>query len=111
MLKYIPENRSFKKLRVSLTDVCNLACTYCVSEEHALTSRKNQIVLEPDEFITIIKQLHESLDLRKVRLTGGEPLMYPKIVELTKGIKALGINDIGLTTNGYYLKHLAGKLK
>ncbi len=105
------EPRTFRKLRISLTDECNLACTYCVSESQALNVQKARKPLRVEQIISIVEAIHNSNPLEKIRLTGGEPLIYPDVVPLVKGLKNLGIADIGMTTNGYYLKHLAGKLK
>lgn len=109
----VSENRQFKKLRISLTDHCNLACTYCVEDEsgHHTNIKNGNIPLEVDEFKSIIKNLHRHLNLETVRLTGGEPLLFKDIIPLISELKAIGIPHIGLTTNGYYLKHLAAKLK
>lgn len=109
----MPENRQFKKLRISLTDHCNLACTYCVEDEsgHHTKIKNGQQQLSVDKFKSIIESLHQQLNLETVRLTGGEPLLFENIVPLISEIKNIGIPHIGLTTNGYYLKHYAGKLK
>lgn len=109
----VSEQRQFKKLRISLTDHCNLACTYCVEDEsgHQTNLKNGHVPLRVDEFKSIIKNLHGQLNLETVRLTGGEPLLFKNIVPLISAIKAIGIPHVGLTTNGYYLKHLAVKLK
>lgn len=105
--------RQFKKLRISLTDNCNLACTYCVEDEsgHQTKLKEGAKPLALKQFVQLIKELHTKLQLDSVRLTGGEPLLFPDILPLILEIKGMGIHNIGLTTNGYYLKHLAGKLK
>lgn len=110
-MKVISDPRKFKKLRISLTDSCNFACSYCVSEDQALQVRRDVPELSTHQYLKIAEQLHKKLSLNKVRLTGGEPLMYKDIVALVAGLKNMGIANIGLTTNAYYLKHLAGKLK
>ncbi len=106
------ENRKFKKLRISLTDTCNMACTYCVPENHVDGLRAQlKPSLSAADLISIVKELHSSLRLKKIRITGGEPLIYPHIVHFISEIKKLGIDDIALTTNGYYLEKLAPRLK
>ncbi len=107
------EKRQFKKLRISLTDTCNLACTYCVEDEkgHQMPPENGAKPLTLNEFVATIETLHTALQLESVRLTGGEPLLYRNIVPLVAAIKAMGISNIGLTTNAYYLKSLAAKLK
>lgn len=89
-----------------------MACTYCVPEDDADGIRSQlKPSLTAGDMVKIIKALHQELKLEKIRITGGEPLMYPNIVHLIKEIKLLGINDIALTTNAYYLENLASRLK
>ena len=106
--------RSFSTLRVSLLHHCNLGCVYCVAGDEQLkqanTSRKNDI-LGSDRLLATIGRLHGQLQLETIRLTGGEPLLYPGLVELVRGIKAIGIPRIKLTTNGFLLERLALPLK
>jgi len=106
--------RSFSTLRVSLLHHCNLGCVYCVSGNDELkqanTSQKND-TLAPDRLLAMIGRLHGQLGLKTIRLTGGEPLLYPGLVDLIRGIKALGIPKIKLTTNGFLLERLALPLK
>ena len=67
--------------------------------------------LPATELIRVINQLHELLDLETVRLTGGEPLLYPDLPLLVKGITRMGIPDISITTNGLLLDRKAKELK
>ena len=111
--------RKFEKLRVSLINECNFACTYCVNEDpekkdhfrEPATMGSGQTRLNTDEFIQSIALVHEVLELKSIRLTGGEPLLYPDLENIIRKIKVLGINDIRLTTNAYYLKTKAASLK
>ena len=106
------DTRTFKKLRISLIDTCNLACTYCVPEKLGLhVPQKESNHLNTDDYLRIVQQLHTNLHLSKIRLTGGEPLLYFDIENLIAGLKNLGIDDIGMTTNGYFLKKTAKNLK
>ncbi|WP_282036118.1 GTP 3',8-cyclase MoaA [Saccharicrinis aurantiacus] len=106
------DNRSFKKLRISLTDTCNMACTYCVPDGDAGGIRAQlKPRLEVSEMIDLLAKLHKELGLKKVRITGGEPLLFPGIVKLVAEIKHLGIDDIAITTNAFYLSNLAPRLK
>ncbi len=106
------DKRQFKKLRISLTDTCNLACTYCVPENLGLeTHYKPDKQLSTKEYLAIIKGLHKACNLSKVRLTGGEPLLYLDIENLIKGIRQIGIEQVGITSNGTFLKKLASNLK
>ncbi len=106
------ETRKFKKLRLSLTDTCNMACTYCVPENHANDIRSQlKPTLTVADMVDIVKVLHNELNLEKIRITGGEPLMYPHVVHLIKQVKDCGIEDIALTTNAFYLEKLAPRLR
>jgi cyclic pyranopterin phosphate synthase len=102
--------RSFKKLRVSLTHECNYACVYCSygykSEEKPSYLKTNQLrkVLPASELTEIIKNIHSLLQLKAVRLTGGEPLLYPRIKSIIEAIRDMGILNIGMTTNGHLLQ-------
>ena len=106
--------RSFKTLRVSLLNTCNLACVYCTcgnedSKDNYLNGRDNS--LSTSELLAIIKVLHNQLNLTTVRFTGGEPLLYKQLPELIGGVAKLGIEDLKLTTNGVLLERLAPELK
>ena len=82
-------NRTFKVLRLSVINKCNLGCMYCVEHgDDAAALRLNQKSnnLPAAELIPVINQLHELLDLETVRLTGGEPLLYPDLPLIVKGI-------------------------
>jgi cyclic pyranopterin phosphate synthase len=107
-------HRTFKTLRVSLLNTCNLACVYCCcgnedSKENYRSAKSH--TLPADELLKLISKLHERLDLSVVRLTGGEPLLYKQLPELVQGIRNLGINDLKLTTNGLLLENMAPALK
>lgn len=106
--------RSFKVLRVSLLNRCNLGCVYCTENADDLrhaNSIAGKVYLENTELLNIISRLHKILDLQTIRLTGGEPLLYPRLNEIVKGIFDLGIEDIKLTTNGMLLDRQAAQLK
>lgn len=104
-------NRRFKKLRISLTDICNLACKYCVDEEGAKENKIRPGTLSTSEYLQIIDKLHQLCQLKTVRLTGGEPLLYGDIINLVEGIKLLDIPEIKITTNATYLEEKALSLK
>jgi len=108
--------RRFEKLRVSLLNTCNFSCTYCVSPETAtqpagLAPVPHEEQLDTNEFAALIAAVHELCKLKSIRLTGGEPLLYMNLIPLIEKIKLIGIDDIRLTTNGYYLKQTARQLK
>ena len=108
--------RRFEKLRVSLLNTCNFSCVYCVSEENggmpAVSNEKAPAgeQLSPDELRTLITAVHHLTPLKSIRLTGGEPLLYPYLYKLIQHIQLVGISDIRLTTNAYYLKGNAQRL-
>jgi cyclic pyranopterin phosphate synthase len=102
--------RTFKTLRVSLLSSCNLGCVYCVSGDEANEPTVRSQLSVP-ALLKIIERLHGQLELRTIRLTGGEPLMYAGLVELIRGIRSMGIPGIKLTTNGSLLKKLALPMK
>jgi len=106
--------RTFRTLRVSLLQHCNLGCVYCVSGEDELKQANASGAggsLPVDELLAIISRLRDRLPLDTVRLTGGEPLLYPGLVPLIRGIRAAGIGNVRLTTNGFLLDRLALPLK
>jgi len=108
--------RRFEKLRISLLNDCNFSCVYCVSEDFGNISEKTiqksvaDQPLTPEEFTRIIEAVHRLTSLKSVRLTGGEPLLYGNLFPLINHIQKIGISDIRLTTNAYYLKEKASRL-
>ena len=93
--------RTIEYVRVSLTDACNFCCPYCRPEEITPESVKN--LLTVDEWMTILEAYH-NLGVKAVRLTGGEPLLYPYLEELLGRIKETGwFQDISMTSNGSLL--------
>ena len=101
--------RQINYLRVSITDFCNLNCTYC--SESAVPHLARAEILSYEEIGRLIK-IAARLGINKVRLTGGEPLLRPDLTQLVSMIsKTDGIDDISLTTNGTLLKRFAADLK
>jgi GTP 3',8-cyclase len=101
-----PFGRSIDYLRVSVTDQCDLRCEYCRPASQSLPPAL-QNVLTNDEFVTVVRAA-ALLGVRKVRLTGGEPLLRRGIVDLVRSIAAIpGISDLSLTTNALHLQRLA----
>jgi GTP 3',8-cyclase len=105
--------RSFRTLRVSLLSHCNFGCVYCVAGEEELRewNEAPDRGLGAPELLEIIGRLHERLELETVRLTGGEPLLYPGLAGLVEGLRSMGIPRIKLTTNGALLERQAASLK
>ncbi len=100
--------RSIHYLRVSLTDKCNLRCVYCMGED--TTFRPNADLMQDDELLTFIN-LFAELGFDKFRLTGGEPTIHPRIVDLTRDIAHVpGVRSLSMTTNGLLLDRLARPL-
>src|SRR6516225_2049220 len=100
--------RVHNNLRISVTDRCNLRCTYCMPEEVTFMDRGEMLTFEE---ITRVVGVAVPLGIDKIRLTGGEPLMrrdLPRLVEMLSQVD--GIRDIGLTTNGILLADQAQAL-
>ena len=101
--------REIDYLRVSVTDKCNLRCIYCMDEKDN-TFLKNDEKLTDDEIYRIVKESSE-LGIKKVRITGGEPLVRPNLVNLIGRINSIsGIEEIYLTTNGILLDDMIDEL-
>jgi cyclic pyranopterin phosphate synthase len=97
-------------LRLSVTDRCNLRCVYChpLSDYHPA---EHEEILGLEEILRIVR-LFVECGVRKVRLTGGEPLLRRDIVLLVRELAAIaGIEDLSVTTNGIFLESLASGLK
>src|SRR5215210_5482579 len=100
--------RVHNNLRISVTDRCNLRCTYCMDEEVTFMDRRELLTFEE---IARFVRVAAPLGIDKVRLTGGEPLMrrgLPGLVRLVCAVE--GIRDVGLTTNGILLAEHAQAL-
>ncbi|MDU5734445.1 MAG: radical SAM protein [Veillonella sp.] len=101
--------RTIEYVRLSLTDACNFCCPYCRPAE--ITPQSQTQLLSVDEWMTILGAFHH-IGVKAVRLTGGEPLLYPHIEELLGRIKESGwFEDISMTTNGSLLASRAQRLK
>lgn len=97
-------------LRVSITDLCNLRCLYCLPPE-GVRLIPHQEILRYEEFIRILK-IAVGMGIRKVRLTGGEPLVRRGVAAFVRRVNGIkGIEDLGLTTNGTLLSAMARPLR
>ncbi|MBI3823073.1 MAG: GTP 3',8-cyclase MoaA [Planctomycetes bacterium] len=100
--------RVHNNLRISVTDRCNLRCTYCMPEEVVFMDKHELLSFEE---ITRFVEIVAPLGIDKIRLTGGEPLMRRNLPQLVSMLcKVPGIKDVGLTTNGILLAPLAQSL-
>ena len=98
--------RRFEYLRLSLTDVCNFRCTYCLPEGYRKVAGQpaSLTVAETGRLIAAFARL----GLWKVRLTGGEPSLRPELLDIAKAVAATpGIRKLAMTTNGYRLAERA----
>ncbi len=102
--------REIDYLRVSVTDRCNLRCRYCMPEE-GVCKKSHADMLTQEELLRAVRAA-ASLGVRKVRVTGGEPLVKKNIVALCREIAEVkGISELCMTTNGILLPELAAALK
>ncbi len=102
-------NRTINYVRISVTDRCNLRCRYCVDGSFGFIPHPE--VLSYEEIVRFVR-IVAGVGVRKVRLTGGEPLARKGVSQLIRQIWQIdGIQDIGLTTNGVFLAEKAAELK
>lgn len=102
--------RKITYLRLSVTDLCNLRCIYCMPE-HGVPKRAHSEICSLEELCDMAAAA-VSLGVRKVRITGGEPLVRRGVVSLCRMLRALpGLEELCLTTNGVYLPELAAPLR
>jgi len=100
--------RPITDLRVSVTDRCNFRCVYCRSadpENHMAAGE----LLAWDEYERLVRIL-AGMGIRKVRVTGGEPLVRPGVEEFLARLKRLGVQDLSMTTNGHLLAERCDRL-
>jgi cyclic pyranopterin phosphate synthase len=98
-------------LRISLIDKCNFRCQYCMPEGTKFDYVLNHELLTNQEIVTLVRQVFIPLGFTKFRLTGGEPLLRPKLIDLVRDIAQLPqTEDLALTTNAFLLKDLAQPL-
>ncbi len=102
-------NRDINYLRISVTDRCNLRCRYCMPEE-GVELMKHDDILSFEQILEIVKK-GVQVGIKRVRLTGGEPLVRKGIVNLVAMLSEIeGIEEVSMTTNGILLKEFAEKL-
>ena len=98
-------------LRISLIDRCNFRCQYCMPEGAELDYILRQELLTDKELIALLQEVFIPVGFKKFRLTGGEPLLRPGVVNLVKDIASLNeTEDLAMTTNGFLLAEMAQEL-
>jgi cyclic pyranopterin phosphate synthase len=106
-----PFGRAISYLRVSVTDRCDFRCTYCMAEDMAFLPKRDLLTLEElDRLCTVFIEK----GVRKLRLTGGEPLVRKNVMhlvrDLSRHLKSGALDELTLTTNGSQLSRFAGEL-
>ena len=107
-------NRPLRDLRISVIDACNFRCSYCMPLEkfpdsYSFIDKKSRLTFEE---ISRLAKIFVSLGVRKIRLTGGEPLLRKNLPDLIRTLSLFeGLEDLALTTNGYWLEKQAKLLK
>lgn len=102
--------RKIRYLRLSVTDLCNLRCQYCMPEA-GVEKKSHSALMTEDEMMLAVK-VAAGLGVNKVRVTGGEPLVKPNIVSIVRRIaQTPGIEEVCLTTNAVLLPSMARDLK
>ena len=104
-----PFARAIRYLRASVTDRCDFRCVYCMEPDTRFVPRPQVLTLEE---IALIGRAFVELGVRKIRLTGGEPLVRSNVVKLMQDLAALpGLRELVLTTNGSQLTRMAGDIR
>src|SRR6201987_5795590 len=107
-----PFGRTIKYLRVSVTDRCDLRCFYCMSEDMTFLPKADLLTLEE---LDRLCSAFIAKGVRKLRLTGGEPLVRRNVMSLVRSLsrhlKGGALNELTLTTNGSQLARFAGELR
>jgi len=93
--------RIIRDLRLSITDRCNYRCIYCMDPDFRYMPKRE--LLDLDEYLALAR-VCLGLGIEKVRITGGEPTMYPQLNELIDALGAIGVPDLAITTNGALLE-------
>ena len=96
-------------VRISVTDRCDFRCVYCMEPDTRFVPRPQVLTLEE---IALIGRAFVELGVKKIRLTGGEPLVRSNVVKLMQDLAALpGLRELVLTTNGSQLARMAGEIR
>ena len=97
-------------LRISVTDRCQFRCQYCMPDE-GVDVCKHEDILSFEEVVSFVSMLQRDFEIKKLRLTGGDPLVRKGVVELVRMLSELGIPDLALTTNAQKLAGMAADLR
>jgi cyclic pyranopterin phosphate synthase len=89
--------RVVRDLRLSVTDRCNYRCVYCMDPDHRYMPKRSLLTLE--EYLRVVR-VCVGLGVEKIRITGGEPTLYPHLDGLIRGLAAMPVGDLAMTTNG-----------
>jgi GTP 3',8-cyclase len=100
--------RQITDLRISVTDRCNFRCVYCRSADPENHMARHEL-LEWDEYQRLVRIL-VGMGIRKVRVTGGEPLVRPGLEDFIANLKGVGVRDLSMTTNGHLLAERCDRL-
>lgn len=95
--------RTIRDLRLSVTDRCNYRCVYCMDPDFRYMPKRQ--LLSRREYVAVCR-VCASLGISKVRVTGGEPTLYPQLTPLIAELGALGFDDLAMTTNGSRLDRM-----
>lgn len=102
--------RTVDYLRLSVTDLCNYRCRYCIPED-GVCKKAHRSILSVEECVEICRAA-AACGVKKIRLTGGEPLLRNGILDICRGISSIdGIRELCLTTNGSLLPNMASLLR
>ncbi|MDP9338823.1 MAG: GTP 3',8-cyclase MoaA [Acidobacteriota bacterium] len=100
--------RQITDLRISVTDRCNFRCVYCRSADPENYREHDEILSWPELYR--LSRVFKNLGIRKMRVTGGEPLVRPGVEEFISHLRSLGVEDISMTTNGHQLANRCQRL-
>ncbi|MGQ9426063.1 GTP 3',8-cyclase MoaA [Gilvimarinus sp. F26214L] len=103
-----PFQRSITYLRISVTDRCDFRCVYCMNEEMTFLPRSQVLSLEE---LADIAAAFTELGVKKIRITGGEPLIRRDVLSLFRNLGELPLDELTLTTNGSHLERYAQDLR
>lgn len=96
--------RTIRDLRLSITDRCNFRCVYCMEPDVRFTPYDQLLSVED---LVRLARVGVGLGIEKIRITGGEPTVHPRLTEIIRGISGLGVEDVALTTNGSLMNDAA----